>query len=232
MTLVATTLLGDNTVDRLQTLVSELSAAGVDVAFDESALPSERVAAAAAGEVDVLFACGLLTVELIDQGCPFSVVASHVFPGETNPVYRSVIVVRQDAGYAAVPDALVGRLVVNEYESWSGWQAYRRHLRERGLAVEAHPEISLSGGHVRSVAAVTDGAADVAAIDSSIWHALPATARAPLRVLDATRDWPAPPLSLHARVPERDRSTIGSVLAVSGVWRPAHDHDYRVMQAP
>lgn len=54
------------------------------------------------------------------------IVAAPLFPGESMPVYRSVMVGRP------------GVMAVNEFGSWSGWRAYLEHdIRLKGLDVFA-----------------------------------------------------------------------------------------------
>ncbi len=231
MTFRAVTLLAENTDPLLADLCSHLARTGLDVVVADAADARERRELVENGEVDLVWACGLLTAELIDDGRALDVVAAPVFPGETEPVYRSLIVTRPGAGFRTLDDARAGRLAVNEYGSWSGWHAYVAHLRALGHSVDDHPTQVVSGSHVNSARALLDGAADVAALDSSLWSHLlahrPDLAR--IDVLDRTREWPAPPFSLAARLDEQDASGLrGAVLAADWI-RPATLESYRPM---
>ena len=79
MTLRATTCLAENTDPMLRRWIEHLQGIGIDIEFDEGLTTSERLAMASSGEVDVLFACGLQTMELIALGTPLDVVAAPVF---------------------------------------------------------------------------------------------------------------------------------------------------------
>ena len=63
--LQATTLLGDNTIPILRRLLDALRSHGVEVAFDNELPADERESAARAGRMDLVFACGLLTVNCL-----------------------------------------------------------------------------------------------------------------------------------------------------------------------
>jgi hypothetical protein len=170
MTLRAATLLGDNTISILTEVVVQIQSAGLDIEFD----PSQNV-----GQPDLLFACGLLTAEMISRGETYQIFAAPLFPGESMPVYRSVMVGRP------------GVMAVNEFGSWSGWRAYLEHAGRP-------EELMVSGSHRQSLDAILEGTADFAAIDSSIWnHELAHDIRLKgLDVFAETIDWPAPPFSV------------------------------------
>ena len=70
----------------LRRWIEHLQGIGIDIEFDEGLTTSERLAMASSGEVDVLFACGLLTMELIAAGTPLDVVAAPVFENESEQV--------------------------------------------------------------------------------------------------------------------------------------------------
>jgi ABC-type phosphate/phosphonate transport system substrate-binding protein len=219
--LQATTLLGDNTVPILHDLLAALRSRGLDVNFDDELPADERESSARSGAMDLVFACGLLTVQMQRDGAPLEVVGVPLFPGEREPVYRSVVVVRQESPIRSVDAAMAGRLAVNEYGSWSGWRAWEHHVAEYGHHAEEHPTHVMSGGHVHSMSLVRSGVADVAAIDSSIWNAAADADRAGLVVIDETQDWPAPPLSIVATMSSEVRVVVAEVIGASNGWVPA-----------
>ena len=225
----ATTLLGDNTVPILHGLVSSLQAEGLEVSFDKELPADEREAAARSGQMDVVFACGLLTVQMQRDGAPLQVVGAPLFPGEREPVYRSVVVVREGSDLRSVDDAMAGRLAVNEYGSWSGWRAWELHAAEHGHDAEEHPTHVLSGGHVHSMGLVRSGVADVAAIDSSIWNAAHDDERAGLVVIDETRDWPAPPLSVVDTMSPAHRAVLDRVIDAAPDWVRSDGSAHQIM---
>ena len=223
MTLRAGTLLGPNTVPILKSLVERLVDRGHDIeltaAPDVSGLGAR--AAEAVASLDVLWACGLLTAELVANGCPIEVVAAPVFDGELSPVYRSVLVTRADPGRGLgrsidLNDVARSRVAVNEIGSWSGYRAVLQEFSVvRGHATDdvteaVRQDLVLTGAHVESVRAVADERADLAAIDHTIWDWLVANSPSDVEelvVVDRTVDWPAPPFSLASSCPAKSALT-------------------------
>ena len=207
----ASCLLAENAAEFLLGLETNLRAHGVDLVVGPE------------GEAtDVLFACGLLTREWIAAGRPFDVVAAPVLPGETDAVYRSVVITRDD-GPADLAAAQEGTLAVNEYGSWSGWHGYVDELRSHEFPVPRHRVVT--GGHLASVGAVRDGTAHVAAIDSSLWRWIEPEQRRRVRVVHETTDWPAPPFSVRRGC---DVRLTGALLAAPDLVA-ATTADYDVM---
>lgn len=232
----AATLLGPNTVDGLQQVVAHLNRCGhkIEIVSMNAGAVNVGSDADAHGNlgVDLLWACGLLTVQMVAAGADLDVVAAPVFTGESDAVYRSAIVARStDPGPGR-------RLAINEYGSWSG---YRALFHDAAVRAEDrwHPDhmeaIVVTGAHVESVAAVADGRADIAAIDSSVWNWLIGTdpvAVDGLRVVDRTVECPAPPLSLVSptSLPDADR-LIDDLVGFAGVppLVPASVESYEFM---
>ena len=75
--------------------------------------------------------------------------------------YHSVVVARRDSNVHSLDDVADKVAAINGYDSQSGWNALRHSLIGRG----APARILETGGHRKSVAAVREGRADVAAID-------------------------------------------------------------------
>lgn len=210
--------------------------AGLDFEFNRELSDAEELAHVKAGEVDLVWACGLLTAELIAAGHELEVVAAPIFPGEHVPVYRSVVIARDDAPYAMLSDGLTGRLAVNEHASWSGWHGFAAYLDSLGLgdhffsSVAGRPPV-VSGSHEASIDAVLAGHADLAAIDSSLWDALAAEGRVGgLKALVSTTDWPAPPFSVRATLSGTARRQVVSVLLENPAIAPAKIDDYEFMR--
>jgi ABC-type phosphate/phosphonate transport system substrate-binding protein len=81
------------------------------------------------------------------------------------------------------------------------------------------------------------GEAEVAAIDHTVWeHRLARDAElARLYVVGKTRDWPAPPFSLHRRIEPKARERIVDALSravIPGLTRivPVSDADYDLIR--
>lgn len=229
------TLLGPNTIDHLERIASHLDGQGLETTIVEVHDAADGVDdARVTSGIDLLWACGLLTAELVSGGFDLDVVAAPVFPGETAAVYRSVIVTRSGGEPGG------RRLAINEFGSWSGYRALFHHAAVRE-GNRWHPEqmdeIVVTGAHLASAAAVVDGQADVAAIDSSVWSWLAETdpgAVEDLVVVDQTVDCPAPPISLGPRARVEDRTgLIDALLSFDGppLLVPASIEDYRFMTA-
>lgn len=212
MPLRATSCLAENSWPILDSIVDALRDAGVDTVVDRYLDPVDA---------DVVFACGLLTRDLVDVGAPLDVVASVVFPGESLPVYRSLVVTRESDGIdlAAASRATFG---VNDYGSWSGWFGYLHHLAGQGLALPVEDRRYETGSHAASLQALINGDCAVAAIDSSVWNHLPQT-RGELKVIATTRDWPAPAVSVNTSIDEAVRSVVTSVRSLVAVAAASYD---------
>lgn len=220
------TYLGENTAGIADDLTGRLGAElGCPVEVCAAASPDEIAAADAA----LYWLCGLLTTVLIDSGrVDGEIVAAPVFPGRAGPVYRSVVAASSAVDLTGDRSGLT--LAVNEDGSWSGHHALRSHL-PGGTA--SFGSVVVSGGHDASIDLLLDGAADVAAIDDTIWEFRAAhDGRLDgLHVVDRTRQWPAPPFTLDRRVPEPTaRALRAALIAITpaGLDRivPATGADY------
>jgi len=114
------------------------------------------------------------------------------------PLYWSEFVVRSNSPHRSLSDTFVQRIAFTSPESQSGFAAPLRHLRSAGgprplfLEVIA-PQMTPQG----ALAAVAEGRADVAAIDSYSLHLLRRYAPelvGRIRVVDRTEPRPIPPL--------------------------------------
>lgn len=243
--------LGANTVSPATDLCRGLSsAAGVAVSLDPGLGWAERDRQIRDGSAGIVWACGLWTTELLDAGrADLEIVAAPVFPGREGATYRSVVIARVGesigGGAVAVGGGAVAViaesrglvLAVNGRDSWSGFHALRVHLAEAGRRESPFDRIVETGGHDGSIEAVLDGRADVAAIDDTIWAERVATDRRldALRVVERTRPWPAPPISVSRSIDGEVRSAIVAALPEQrpmGLRRivPASSADYDVMR--
>lgn len=122
-------------------------------------------------------------------------------PGCSGGRYVSLLVVREDAPFAAL-DELRGRVaVINHPSSHSGSNALRALIAPLARDGRFFGHVAVSGSHVASLAMIAEGAADIAAIDC-ITHALLARHRpaalAGVRVLARSGAAPAPPFVTRA----------------------------------
>jgi phosphonate transport system substrate-binding protein len=231
--------LGTNTVPIVRELGDRLTdEVGIDLAGELAPSWADILAAIDSGSARVLWMCGLATTQLIDSGqLDFEIVAAPVFPGESGPVYRSLVVARREAGRGARPstiDDLAGtRLAINGFGSWSGYHALRAHLADSGRFDAFFASVTETGGHDASIDSLLAGEADCAAIDCSVWDAW--SARDPriqeLQVVATTRDQPAPPFSVsRALDPDVRRAITAGLLRATPAGLdaivPATDADY------
>jgi ABC-type phosphate/phosphonate transport system substrate-binding protein len=143
---------------------------------------------------DLFFAqtCGYpLTHRLKDR---VTLVATPCYSAEgcVGSNYLSVIVARKNSDVRSLDDVAGKVAAINGYDSQSGWNALRHCLIGKG----APSRIVESGGHRRSIAAVREGRADVAAIDCVTYANLRAVAPheiAPLRVIFRSASAPSLP---------------------------------------
>ena len=177
--------------------------------FDRSLSWAERRAEAARGDVDGVWICGYLGVQLLARSeLVGSIVAAPVFQGRNRPVYQSLIVARASSGFASLADVAGATLAVNEPISWSGYGALVEHLESHRRSIALFPSKVETGSHMNSIAAVRDRTADVAAIDHTVWDwANDRGATNGLVVIDRTSPWPAPPIisvcTVHTSGPRR-----------------------------
>lgn len=220
MTLRAAHRLAANATPVLDRAVAALRTAGIDI----TAAIDIEVDPAGDGDADLLLACGLLSIEMIDGGAAREIVAAPRFPGERAAVYRSVLVARDPIG---LREAAAAPLAVNERGSWSGWHGVVSWLAASGLAVTG-PRIE-TGSHLASVDAIRRGAAAVAAIDATVWRDL--VDPDGLRVIATTDDWPAPPFSIATGLDPASADAIRTALVAQPDIEAARDDDYRFMLA-
>ena len=229
------TYLGDNATTPAGAIAAGLTARhGIPVAACRSDSPAEISEAVSAGQAHLVWMCGFVTVQAIDEGrLPVDIVAAPIFPGQDGPTYRSVIIARRDAGASSLDDLAGARLAVNERHSWSGYHALRIHLTDTGRGGPFFRSIEETGSHAVSVEAVLTGAADTAAVDATIWTDMVACddgLRA-LAVIDRTRAWPAPPFSVSRSLDPAIREALRTALpslhpqGLDGI-RSARDAEY------
>jgi ABC-type phosphate/phosphonate transport system substrate-binding protein len=171
-------------------------------------------------EVPAALACGRPTTALwrrpdllLSQCCGYDLMGAHA--GVVRPLatpcyaapacararYRSIVVVAADAPARGLEDLRGGVCAINGRSSHSGMSALRALIAPRARQGRFFRAVRVSGAHVRSLAMVARGEADVAAIDGVV-HALLARHRpaalSGTRRLAETAAAPAPPLVTRA----------------------------------
>jgi ABC-type phosphate/phosphonate transport system substrate-binding protein len=117
--------------------------------------------------------------------------------------YHSVIVARRDGDVRGLDDVAGKIAAINGHDSQSGWNALRHSLIGKG----APARIEETGGHRKSVAAVREGRADVAAIDCVTYAGLQSVAPeevAPLQIIARSASAPALPYVTHRDIASSD----------------------------
>ncbi len=123
---------------------------------------------------------------------PLQMVYTPVYlaPGCGYGTYRSFLVVRADSAVVSDDDLSGLRFIANDERSWSGYHCVRERWDE-------FAGIQFSGGHSLSLLCLSEGDADLAAIDCVAWELLRLNepeALSGFRVIGATSEVPAPPL--------------------------------------
>jgi ABC-type phosphate/phosphonate transport system substrate-binding protein len=134
-----------------------------------------------------------------------TLVATPVYAADgcVGPTYHSVIVARRESDVRTLDDLAGTVAAINGHDSQSGWNALRHSL----IGKKAPTRIVETGGHRKSVAAVREGRADVAAIDCVTYANLQAVAPqevAPLRVIARSASVPALPYITRRDIPAED----------------------------
>ncbi len=83
--------------------------------------------------------------------------------------YCSQIIVPADSPFESVADLKGSRAVFNGLDSQSGMNALRHSIAPYANGGAFFQSVEISGGHLASMTAVSDGKADVAAIDAVCW---------------------------------------------------------------
>jgi ABC-type phosphate/phosphonate transport system substrate-binding protein len=137
-------------------------------------------------------------------------------------VYRTSIVVRDDAPFASLADLSEARVAFTTPSSQSGYQAVRAHVAAQAAASGGRAFGRMVGPLVtprRVVEAVLAGEADAGPLDS-YWLAIlarnePATA-AQLRVVESTMWTPMPLFVCAASVPTAQADALAAALRAAG----------------
>ena len=128
-------------------------------------------------------------------------------PGCAGANYCSRIIVREDSGITDLAQLSGKVAAINSYDSQSGWNVLRHSLTPALKGKGTFPSIIETGGHRKSVAAVREGRADVAAIDCVTFARLGSVVPqevAGLRVIAETAAAPSLPYITRQDIPAED----------------------------
>jgi ABC-type phosphate/phosphonate transport system substrate-binding protein len=165
---------------------------------------------------------------LFGQGCEYPLAESladsirliatprYTAPGCEGASYRSAILVRKKDSAESLADLRNRRCAINEVDSNSGMNLLRASIAALANGARFFKSVVFSGSHFRSVEMVTEGEADVAAVDCvSLAHfqRLSPSAVANLRILDWTASSPSLPFITAAATSDTTLQTLRSSLA-------------------
>lgn len=179
----------------------------------------EREQMLEAGKIDLCWICGLPYIEMADRR---AAIAACVAPVMRHPryggaaVYFSDVVVRADSTILDFTGLQGASWTYNEPRSHSGFNLVRHHLASHRLQWSFFGEIVEAGSHQGALAKIVAGAADGAAIDSSVLEAELRSRPAltdQIRVVHTMGPSPSPPWVASTRVPARVRARVTDCLA-------------------
>lgn len=150
-----------------QTAVTQLVAERSGIAIEPTrAAELAELEAVAGGPPALLFLCGLPYTRLRDRGFPVEPLAAPVSALEADhgPTYRSVLLARPGLRGSGLDDLTGARLVINGYDSMSGWVL----PVGSGLPLERFASVEETGAHRASLDRLLAEEADAAPIDSML----------------------------------------------------------------
>ena len=183
-------------------------------------------------EADVGFLCapGYFWLATRDPSPVELVAAAPVFTDPRalgRPVYFADVIVARASEARSFADLSGARWISNDPGSLSGHFCVHEKLASSARGVDFFRDVSFSGSHAASIAAVREGSADAAAIDSNVL-ALAASSdpslRNAVRVLESWGPFPIQPIVVRAELPgERKREIAAAfrALAERGAARAA-----------
>jgi len=154
---------------------------------------------------------------------------SYACPGCEGGLYHSEILVRTNADYASLADLRGARAVANAEGSQSGYSALRAAIAPLARDGRFFASVSLSGGHLNSMIQVSEGQADVCAVDCVTYHLLAQTqpsAVAGLRSLAVSPSAPALPYITRLTIAPSDLERLRA-----GLRRAVADPSVRDVRA-
>jgi ABC-type phosphate/phosphonate transport system substrate-binding protein len=203
-----------------QALIARIAAdAEVELAYLPYPAPQPLEALWARPDLGCVFMCGYPIALGLAPVVPLAAPIPRATWAGGRPVYRSDLIVREDAGFRRLEDTFGGRAAWTVEHSHSGFNAFRHHLL--GYRNASRPTLysDMQGPLVtarRILDAVRDGRIDVGPLDA-YWHLLiarhePALTRG-IRVLESTALAPIPALVAAAGMPEPEIARLKETLA-------------------
>jgi phosphonate transport system substrate-binding protein len=141
---------------------------GLRVTLIEGLPWHEQVRLLDRGKAEIGIICGLLYIHKTTWLDLLAAPVMRAARYQRRPIYFSDIVVPHDSRFQSFADLRGARWLYNDRGSFSGYAVLRAHLAALGESGDFCGRIWESGGHLRSLALVGAGAADAAAIDSTV----------------------------------------------------------------
>jgi phosphonate transport system substrate-binding protein len=167
-----------------------------------------------AGEIDLVWICGLPYVDKADRGDTIELLAAPVMAGERyggKPVYFSDLVVRADRPWRSLDDLRGASWAYNEPHSHSGFSLIRAELARRGEGAGYFSRVIESGAHQTALRWVAEGAVDGTAIDSTVLETelrRDPGLRGRIRIIATLGPSPIPPWLVRRALPAPLRSEL------------------------
>ncbi|RYD49220.1 MAG: phosphate ABC transporter substrate-binding protein [Sphingomonadales bacterium] len=167
---------------------------------------------------------------LLSQTCGYPYVTSlrgnvrlvatpcYAYPGCDGPDMRSFVIVRKDAGIAALEDLRGRTAAINSRDSNSGANLFRAAIAPIARGPRFFGRVIETGGHAASIAAVAEGRADCAAIDCITYGHVARFAPedlADIVVLAETPSGPGLPLITRGSASDEEVALLRSALDAS-----------------
>ncbi len=177
-------------------------------------------------DVGCVFMCGYPIALGLAPVVPIAAPVPHAAWAAGRPVYRSNLIVRQDAPYRRLEDTFGGRAGWTVAHSHSGFNAFRHHLLRYRTPERPRLYAEMVGNLVTArvvLDGVREGRFDVGPLDA-YWHALIARHQpeltAGIRVLESTDVAPMPAFVAAAGTPAADvaRLRAAFVAAATREW--------------
>jgi ABC-type phosphate/phosphonate transport system substrate-binding protein len=142
----------------------------------------------------------------------------HRFPGGVGALRSSFVVVGDDSNFTTVADLRGSHVAINDGMSNSGMNLLRALIAPLAVDGRFFSDVTTTGGHLASMAAVKAGTADVAAIDSVTYGLMAKHAPESLNGLRILAETPSgPSLPLITRMDASDEEVTLLRQAVSDV---------------
>ena len=176
-------------------------AEGLNDLPSELTRPSDLEALLMSPELKLAQTCGYpLTHALAGRVVPVATPA-YAAPGCVGPTYVSQLIVPAGSAFGTLADLRGRAAAINGWDSQSGMSALRHAVAPLAEDGGFFSDVVVSGSHVRSIAAVAAGEADVAAIDCVTYALIerydPALLAA-VRILGQSAPAPGLPYVTHA----------------------------------